>query len=475
MPTLPRQPGDAVASEFEPRADEPPFETSDLSLEDELNALLGNTTTDAAAAGQHEVQVDDHFGRQQAAASGAELDWSLGDEESPAETAVEHGHEIEGEAPSVASHAVDHDDMHDLDLSSLDFDEIDERREFDAADHQVAARDDEAASFGDDDLPDFDHDAFDAAIENGIRSSASHDDFSDRYDVDHHAGEPEQSPAAPALEHKEDPLDVIAALTAKYSAPLASTYSRSNPVAQHAPEPEPAPRQAAYEGSEEDHAETESAAAFDGAPEIETIEVHDKAVALADDLDIPELAYEEDLPPVSAYDDLDSEFESLLHEMNAGEPAPQRAAAEAYEDDFAPGGRDDASEDRASDQDYAQAVAATAAAAAAAVAFQAPAPTHAAYDDELDRAGYAYDDPHDGKSTQGNSGYEAGDYGYDPDLDDEAMSAPIAAENERTQPQRRGVLIAAIVGGVAIVGGLGAFALSFGGGGDDGDALVIVR
>lgn len=459
------QPSDAVASESEPQADERPFEASDVSLEDELNALLGNTTNDAAAAEQHV---------EPAAAAVQELDWNLDDEESPAETAVEYGQEIEGDAPAVVSHAVAHDDMHDLDLSSLDFAEVDDRREFSATDHQVAAQDDEAASVGDDDLPDFDHDAFDAAIANGIQSSASHHDYSDRYDVDYHAGEPEQSPAAPAVEHKEDPLDVIAALTAKYSTPLPSTYSRSNQVAQPAPEPEPAPRQEAYEGGEEDHAEIE-ATAFDGAPEIETIEVHDKAVALADDLDIPELAYEEDLPPVSAYDDLDSEFANLLHDMNAGEPAPQRAAAEAYDDDFAPAGRDDASEDHAPYPDYAPQVAATAAAAAAAAAataFQAPAATHAAYDDELDRAGYAYDDPHDSKATQGTTGYEAGDYGYDPDLDDEAMSAPMAAAEERTQPQRRGMLIAAIVGGVAIAGGLGAFVLSFGGGGDEVPALV---
>ncbi len=43
-------------------------------------------------------------------------------------------------------------------------------------------------------------------------------------------------------------------------------------------------------------------------PEIETIEVSDRAVALADDLDIPEIPQHEEFPPISAYDDLDSEF-----------------------------------------------------------------------------------------------------------------------------------------------------------------------
>ena len=37
-------------------------------------------------------------------------------------------------------------------------------------------------------------------------------------------------------------------------------------------------------------------AAFEEQPDVETVEVADRAVALADDLDIPELAEEEELP-----------------------------------------------------------------------------------------------------------------------------------------------------------------------------------
>ena len=72
-------------------------------------------------------------------------------------------------------------------------------------------------------------------------------------------------------------------------------------------------------------------AAFEEQPDVETVEVADRAVALADDLDIPELAEEEELPPVSAYDDLDAEFSSLLSDMNA-EPRAAQPAAGGYDD-----------------------------------------------------------------------------------------------------------------------------------------------
>ena len=63
---------------------------------------------------------------------------------------------------------------------------------------------------------------------------------------------------------------------------------------------------------------------------------------------------------------------------------------------------------------------------------------------------------------------------YDPELD-EAMSVPGLGEREAARPSgRRGLFIAAIVGAVAIAGGLGAFALSFGGKGGS-EAPVIVK
>ncbi|TIU55693.1 MAG: SPOR domain-containing protein, partial [Mesorhizobium sp.] len=62
---------------------------------------------------------------------------------------------------------------------------------------------------------------------------------------------------------------------------------------------------------------------------------------------------------------------------------------------------------------------------------------------------------------------------YDPELDQE-MAVPGLAEREAARPRGRGVLIAAVVGAVALAGGLGAFALSFGGKGGS-EAPVIVK
>ena len=75
--------------------------------------------------------------------------------------------------------------------------------------------------------------------------------------------------------------------------------------------------------------------AYDAAPDIETIDVPETAVAMADDLDIPELAYEEDEPAGQAFDDIDADFAAAYGETGPSEePASQpvrgggRAAAD---------------------------------------------------------------------------------------------------------------------------------------------------
>ena len=80
---------------------------------------------------------------------------------------------------------------------------------------------------------------------------------------------PSTRPAAPRDPMREDPLDVIAELTAKYSQPLPTNPSDLAGMN----------------------------ARYSEAPDVETIEVADRAVALADDLDLPEVDYEEELPP----------------------------------------------------------------------------------------------------------------------------------------------------------------------------------
>ena len=72
------------------------------------------------------------------------------------------------------------------------------------------------------------------------------------------------------------------------------------------------------------------------------------------------------------------------------------------------------------------------------------------------------------------SQFDADEYDYDPDVDQEITAPHHLAAESRQQPKSRGMLLAALVGGVALVGAVGAFALSFGGG-SGGDAPAIVR
>ncbi len=91
------------------------------------------------------------------------------------------------------------------------------------------------------------------------------------------------------------------------------------------------------------------------------------------------------------------------------------------------------------------------------------------YDDQPDQ--YAFDaDDLPGSHSLTAAQYGADEFDDDPGLDEAISVRSMAAS--RQKPQRRGMLVAAIVGGVAIVGGLGAFALSFGDDGSDTPAIV---
>jgi hypothetical protein len=226
---------------------------------------------------------------------------------------------------------------------------------------------------------------------------------------------------------KEDPLDVITALAEKYSKKEPVTpYGRAMGV---------------VTGSAPEDEDIDISAAFEEQPEVETVEVADRAVALADDLDIPELAEDEDLPPVSAYDDLDAEFSSLLSDMNAEPRAAQPAGGQSFDE-------------RPFESQAAQ-------------------PARKIYDDDPEPDSFALDaDELPGSRMPAGGQYAADEYDYDPQMDQEIAPQHLAAERGR-QPKSRGMLLAALVGGVALLGGIGAFALSFGdGGGSDAPALV---
>jgi hypothetical protein len=112
-------------------------------------------------------------------------------------------------------------------------------------------------------------------------------------------------------------------------------------------------------------------------------------------------------------------------------------------------------------------------------------PVRKAYDDDPEPDSFALDaDELPGSRMPSGAQYAgaqyagaqfaADEYDYDPNLDQEIAGPHHLAAESRRQPKSRGMLLAALVGGVALVGGIGAFALSFGDG-SGGDTPAIVR
>ena len=163
---------------------------------------------------------------------------------------------------------------------------------------------------------------------------------------------------------------------------------------------------------------------------------------------------------VSAYDDLDAEFSSLLSDMNAEPRAAQPAS----------GGYDDTLDGGFNARPYQSQMA-----AAPAASYQASQPARKAYDDDPEPDSFALDaDDLPGSHMPSGAQFAADEYDYDPDLDQEIAAPHHLAAESRQQPKSRGMLLAALVGGVALVGAIGAFALSFGDG-SGGDTPAIVR
>jgi hypothetical protein len=187
------------------------------------------------------------------------------------------------------------------------------------------------------------------------------------------------------------------------------------------------------------------------APDVETIDVPERVVALADDLDIPDVPFEEPAAGSKRYDDLENEFVGLLGQMDAT-PAPTHAA---YDDDaYGDGFRRGSMQPQVGAGDVRQ----TSATASASAFHPAAAGLNV---DSLPGAAPPADP------------FAVDELAYDPD-DTLGVSDPAEAEAEaRRWRPRRGLLIAGIVCAVAVAGGLGAMALSFGGkSGSDAPALV---
>ncbi|WP_027167256.1 SPOR domain-containing protein [Mesorhizobium sp. WSM3224] len=417
------EPAPVVAAPVPPVAAVEPAKpaASERSLEDELNALLGAMTArpmptvkEPAPAPRLVAQPASYESEK---AEADNLDWDL-DEHEP----VQSG---QGVQPAEGS-------LDDLLASELD------QQDFATS----AKAEPSGAELG----VDFDDDAFGAAFDRSIEA------------------EQEAAARAKSLENSSDWLHSTSVEQTKswgrstpttapaVQASFAAQPAPSTPLQMAAPayRSEPAMDYSAY--AEPAQAPAPQTHQHDDMPDVETVDVPERVVALADDLDIPELSFEEDQPAAAAYDDLDAEFASLLTDMNATEIASAPAQSRGYGDESYNAGFN--GYDRRDLRSEAQA------------APVAPAAFAVANDHDAD-------DLPGSRPVSQSDGFAADELDYDPDLE-EAMAIPGLGEREAAQPRRRGMMIAGLVGAVVVLGGLGALAFSFGGKGGS-EAPVIVK
>ncbi|UCI05095.1 SPOR domain-containing protein [Mesorhizobium sp. B1-1-8] len=413
---------------------------SERSLEDELNALLGAMTARPIAAAR---EVAAPVAREAVAPVAREVVATP----QPVAQPASYGQKVEQKIEPADNLDWDLDEdnqarneqaAEDADLDALLAGELD-RQDFGAAHGTESAEP----------SIDFDDEAFDAAFAKGIEAD-QHAPVATAADV------PARSPVNSADWRQSVPAE-----------PVRSSWSRVTPVAapsqaSFAVQPAASAPQMSAPAYRDEPANDYSAYAkpaqapqprrYDDVPEVETVDVPERVVALADDLDIPELNFEEDQPAAPAYDDLDAEFAGLLNDMNATEIAPAPVQGRGYSDDSYNTGFKvgyDRRELRAETP---------AAPAAASYAM-------AANDFDVDNL------PGNQPVSQADD-FAVDELDYDPELD-EAMTVPGLAEHEAAKPRRRGLMIAALVGAVVIAGGLGALAFSFGGKGGSAAPVIV--
>ena len=256
------------------------------------------------------------------------------------------------------------------------------------------------------------------------------------------------------MEHEVHPDDHAPA-EPQYHPYVAAAVERTEPAYAH---DGAAPVAQAYDGYDEQEAPVD----YDPAPDVETIDVPEMAVALADDLDIPELAYEQDEPAAPAYDELDADYPKVFAEPAvADEPVVQTSKNDAEDIDL--------------DTDFE-------ALYRSGTAFETNihgAPSAQPYatasaDHSYKAQGRAFDEYDEAASAAPTARDRFVDLDFDNDVQEEIALPGNIAHETRGAPQRRGLLIAAVVGGVALLGGVGALALSFGNG-TGADAPVVVK
>ncbi len=166
-------------------------------------------------------------------------------------------------------------------------------------------------------------------------------------------------------------------------------------------------------------------------PDIETVEVSESVQPVVDDLDIPEIHYESaQTAPATPFDDFEADFADVFGDLGREEPSPAIAPA-------------------------------TAAAVVVSAMASRPAPAP-------DMQPYMLDDA----QWQAAQAFPDSDLDYESDLEKEISSSVYDDEEARPAPRRRGLMVAAAIAGVAVLGGLGVFGMSMFGGGSDTPALV---
>ncbi|MBZ9683306.1 SPOR domain-containing protein [Mesorhizobium sp. CO1-1-2] len=450
--------------------------TDERSLEDELNALLGAMTARTLPSAREPAMAQPVVPQPAAAPVQPPLVSTAKAAEEPVDLVGDLDWDLD-EAASQDVHQSGSDQAADVDLDDLLLDEL--------QDHDFGS---ETAEQGE---VNFDNGAIDATRAEGIdprEETASPQDQADSLDwlAERSApSEPARSwsrvtpvPQQPAF--AAQPAASMAAWTAAPETAAVPSYRPAEPVAA-APYVAPSAPQA------------QQSSRYEEMPDVETVDVPERVVALADDLDIPELHFEDDEPVASGYDDLDAEFASLLTEMNSVEVAPASASSAAYADEsynagFNPGygaanpgygaanpGYDAVTpEYEAVNPGYEESRPAYQPEARTYAARPAEMPARAAAASTYADAAEGFDDLPGSQPISQADDFTVDELDYDPELD-EAMSVPGLGEREAARSSgRRGLFIAAIVGAVAVAGGLGAFALSFGGKGGS-EAPVIVK
>ncbi|MER8574596.1 SPOR domain-containing protein [Mesorhizobium sp. M1409] len=442
------------------------------SLEDELNALLGAMTARTTPLAKVEPVM-----AQPADAAQSHVVEAAETTEEPADLVGDLDWDLEEPAPDQPQH-LGTAQAADADVDDLLPDKLEDPGS-------------DVAGHGD---VDFDNDAFDAALAKSLDprgdASASRDNSADSLDwLAERSTPPEPArswsrvtpvPQQPSFSAQPafsaQPVASMASVAAASAVAAVTSYRSAEPAETVAPVSAPPSRQSAQ---------------YEDMPDVETVDVPERVVALADDLDIPELHFEEDQPATSGYDDLDAEFSSLLSEMNAVEVAAaptSNAAGASYDDDsyaagFKPGydsvkpgydrvkpGYDGVKPGYDGVKPGYEPEARTYAARPMEVSARPAAPT--GYADAAD--GFDLDSLPGNQPVSQADDFTVDELDYDPEHD-EAMAVPGLGEREAARPSRgRGLFIAAIVGAVAVAGGLGAFALTFGGKGGS-EAPVIVK